>query len=268
MKDFYSKKSKENGITLVALVVTIIVLLIMATITIYNIAGDDSSLLTSVETQREDLLKMEAKQAIEVAAEKVKLKNAGTSLKFKDFKDQLKEELQKDDADSEVISSDFSSDDNTPMYDATFNGYTFSYFYVEDINNLIEITYKQDKEKYTQSGNAKITTTVEEAKILYYYFEGIKPEEITAKELANIKWNTYDLDATAEYPLSIKCNGTLYAKLDINGSSSDSIYKQVINIDCLQPIIENVNVDNKVYGQLTFKADITDAPETAKSLSS
>lgn len=115
---YNTKYKSEKGITIMVLVVTVIVLLILSTVTITTLTGQDS-LVSSVEEQRSEVLQMNAKQEVEVAAEKIKLANAGNpEFDVSEFFKQLKEKLQN----AEVTVKD-------GVYEVTYNGYTFPYYY-------------------------------------------------------------------------------------------------------------------------------------------
>lgn len=129
----WSKKG-QKGITLIALIITVIVLLILSTVTLYNLTDKDSSMLESVETQREDMLKMEVKQTIEVTAEKIKLEHAtNKNLTLQEFKDELEEKLKKNDSKSNI--SVYLDENSDSMYKVNYNNYSFSYYYNIEINN-------------------------------------------------------------------------------------------------------------------------------------
>ena len=117
----------EKGITVTALIVTVIILLILSSVAIYNLADQKDSLLAAATNQKNDMIKEQAKQNIEVAAEKVKLKHVSdSSFTIDDFITELKQNLKVNDANANVVKKEGSGED---MYNATFNGYTFSYYY-------------------------------------------------------------------------------------------------------------------------------------------
>lgn len=113
----------QKGITIMALVITIIIMLILASVTIYNFTNDDNSMLDTVEKQKSDILQANAKQEVEVTIEKIKLANvSNTELTVSEFSRQLEEKLKNNDKDAEVIVIE-------EGYKVKYNGYTFNYYY-------------------------------------------------------------------------------------------------------------------------------------------
>ena len=87
-------KIKENrGITLIALVITIIVLLILATITVGAISGDNG-ILKNAGKAKEDTQISEEKEMINVAAVKAMAKNNRGNLEEEDFQNELNKEME------------------------------------------------------------------------------------------------------------------------------------------------------------------------------
>lgn len=126
---YNTKYKSEKGITIMALIVTVIVLLILSTVTITTLTGQDS-LVSSVEKQRSEVLQMEAKQEVEIAAEKIKLANASNKkLTASEFSGQLQEKLQINDITATV-------EPEGGGYKVKYNGYTFDYYY-----DYIEVTF-------------------------------------------------------------------------------------------------------------------------------
>ena len=136
----YNRRYKsENGITVMALVVTVIVLLILSTVTITTFT-DQNSLVSSVEEQRNEVLYIEAKQEVEVAAEKIKLANASNiELDVSEFSNQLQTKLQDNDVEAKVIPEG-------EGYKVNYNGYTFDYYY-----DYMEVTFDANGGSVTQN---------------------------------------------------------------------------------------------------------------------
>lgn len=135
----------EKGITLMALVVTIIVMLILSTITITTLIKPDN-LVSSVENEKSKVLQLNAKQEVDVAIEKLKLANGNIKLTVSDFSKQLEEKLRNNDKNAIV----------TPEgegYKVIYNGYTFNYYYYTD---FIEVTF--DANGGTINQNNKLVT--------------------------------------------------------------------------------------------------------------
>ena len=135
----------EKGITLMALVVTIIVMLILSTITITTLIKPDN-LVSSVENEKSKVLQLNAKQEVDVAIEKLIIANGNIKLTVSDFSKQLEEKLRNNDKNAIV----------TPEgegYKVIYNGYTFNYYYYTD---FIEVTF--DANGGTINQNNKLVT--------------------------------------------------------------------------------------------------------------
>lgn len=120
-------KAENKGITLVALLVAIIVLLILATITIKTITGNESIFEQSIEAKEESEIKAEMK-IVDLAANQAKTKD-----KYGDVKeDNLKEALEKNVGKDEVEVEYYQKGDSYFVifkksgrkYEVTASGYT------------------------------------------------------------------------------------------------------------------------------------------------
>ena len=110
------KKSKERGITLIALIVTIIVLLILAGITIATLTGENGIITKAIEAREQTI----------IAEEKEKISLAYTACKTNDFSsnvtdEQLQEELGKLDDNVQVTTS---GDDLIVLFNKTMHKYS------------------------------------------------------------------------------------------------------------------------------------------------
>ena len=109
-------KQKNNGITLIALIVTIIVLLILAGITIATLTGENGIITKAIEAQEQTI----------IAEEKEKISLAYTACKTNDFSsnvtdEQLQEELEKLDDNVQVTAS---GDDLIVLFNNTMHKYS------------------------------------------------------------------------------------------------------------------------------------------------
>lgn len=122
--DTILKKIKgQKGITIIALIITIIIMLILASVTMYNFTNEGNGMLDIVERQKNDMSQAKAKQEVEVTIEKIKLANvSNTELTVSEFSKQLQEKLKNNDKDAEVIVIE-------EGYKVIYNGYTFNYYY-------------------------------------------------------------------------------------------------------------------------------------------
>ena len=96
------KKLKgKSGITLIALVITVIVLLILAGISITMLTGDNS-ILNQATNAKESTIKGSEQEAISIAYNGVLTNNLGSVTEVDDFAQKLKEELRKNGYDVDV----------------------------------------------------------------------------------------------------------------------------------------------------------------------
>ena len=80
---------KENGITLIALVITIIVLLILAAVSIATLTGENG-ILTRADDAKTNTEIGEEKEAIGLAYNGAMAENNGSGVSYKDLNDQFK----------------------------------------------------------------------------------------------------------------------------------------------------------------------------------
>ena len=95
-------KKQNKGITLIALVITIIVLLILAGVSIATLTGENG-ILTQTEEAKQKTKLEEEKEKIKLAWNALKIENLGGNVTVQ----QLQEELNKDPENKLLISEDF-----------------------------------------------------------------------------------------------------------------------------------------------------------------
>ena len=78
----------KNGVTLLVLVITIIVLVILSGVTLRSVVGEDSITEKTVDAKKEDVISRE-KQDIQLAYTKVLTKNAGADITINDLQKEL-----------------------------------------------------------------------------------------------------------------------------------------------------------------------------------
>ena len=83
------KKSKNNGITLIALIITIIVLLILAGVSIATLTGENG-ILNKAEKSKEQTIIAREKEEIALAYNAVKIKNKGGAVTAEELETELK----------------------------------------------------------------------------------------------------------------------------------------------------------------------------------
>ena len=122
------KKAKEKGITLIALVITIIVLLILAGVTIATLTGENG-VLTKVSEASEETTLANEKEMIKLAYSAVKANNIQDTVTG----EKLQKELDKIVGDNEATCTDDAS------------------------NNSINVVFEDSKNEYTINSNGEIS---------------------------------------------------------------------------------------------------------------
>ena len=128
-QNFNKELTKQNGITLIALVVTIIVLLILAGVTITLVLGENG-IIAKAQRAKSATDEASAKEAVELAVGYVQAEAYTNNLNQEGIRAALQEELQKTDANATVSI-------NGDGYTATYKGYEF------EIDSNFNVTIKQ-----------------------------------------------------------------------------------------------------------------------------
>ncbi len=89
-----NKKEKNKGITIVALIVTIIVLLILAGVTLATLSGDNG-ILTKAKTAKEEYKKAQYEEAINFAKLQAHTEQGKYKIDAEKFLQRVREILQK-----------------------------------------------------------------------------------------------------------------------------------------------------------------------------
>lgn len=202
-----------NGITLVALIVTIVILLILAGISI-SVLGGENGLLSKAKLGKERYVIAQAKEKIELAIADLQVEQQGKG------EDLNKEDLPK--INSEEI--DVRDTTNFPV-EVIFKNYkfevdsNFNVKYIGEANETI-ITYTTEPEGYTNKADIKVFVKVSNPKGLKSI---LKPGE-TDKILPQDK-------TTAEIEFTVTKNGHYILKVeDVDGNEvSKDIYIDLID---------------------------------------
>lgn len=217
----YNTKN-EKGITLIALLITIVVMLILSTVTITTLTGQDS-LVSSVEIQKNEVIQMNAKQEVEIAAEKIKLTYASIKLSVKDFSTQLEIKLKINDPEAIVTPKD-------EGYEVKYKGYTFNYYY-----DYIKVTLD------ATGGNVNPNT-----KLLTYDQPYGKLPTPTRTKYNFVGWYTEQNGGTKveeTTQVTLKSDHTLYAVWTVNN---------------IEPVINSTSVYSRNTNSITIRAQATD----------
>ena len=222
-------KEENRGITLIALVITIIVLLILAGISIRALTGENG-LLRMAEAAREETKKAEIKEAIDLVVmdEIAKNYDKDKSEWLQELAQKIQEKLHDMGIESGILGSVhteegyFNLQVGDDIYKVTQDG-------VENVTKMskdeIKIEEGEITFEYSTSGdtneNVKVTIKVNTKKVAEY--------AIYYKTEKDTDWKAY----TKEVEMTE--NGKIYAKLQgINGTSSVAT-GTVSNIDKLAP---------------------------------
>ena len=235
-----------NGITLVALVVTIVILLILAGIAIATLGGENG-LFTKVKLGKERYAISEAKEKLELEITNLQIEQNGKGEEL------TKEDLPKMNSDE----IDVRDTTNFPV-EVIYKNYkfevdsNFKVTYVGEANETI-ITYTTEPEGYTNQNNIKILVKITNPKGIKSI---LKPGE-TDKILPQDR-------TTAGIEFTVTKNGHYILKVeDVDGNEvSKDIYIDLI--DTLAPLEFTPEVQ-KDGSSITVKENGNDADATEES---
>lgn len=233
---------KENGITLIALVITIIVLLILAGITIATLAGDNG-ILSKANTAGEESKKKEYEEVLKIIGNGLRADKIINSWDNKTYLDEFEKEIKKEEIfkESSVIRKDVE----------TINVLTKETFIFIIKENEIKCNgiYNGVKPPDLQESNVTFTPSTED-----WTKENIEVEIATTVEnytleysLDGINWEKYI------NPITMTDNGAIYARLiDSFGMTGGVATKNITNIDRIPPTI-SCNLGEEVYARILFR---------------
>lgn len=252
MKKFEIVKcgKKETGITIVALVITIIILLLLAGITIATLNGENG-LLSKVKQSKEKYSIAEAKEKLELAITNLQIEQEGKG-------EQLTKEVLPNINNKEI---DIRSIEKFPV-EAICNNYKFninsdfSLTYVSRADETI-VTYTTEPEGYTNKDKIKVLITISNPK-------GIKsiqyPNDNDLLLTNGQKEVGIDYDVTA--------NGTYTFKIvdvDENEISKDIV---IDKIDKVAPNDFTISIEKKLDNGFVISANTDDGDKTDTSCKS
>ena len=255
MKSEINNGKKEHGITLLALVVTIIVLLILAGITIGAITGDDGIINKAKESKRESEI-AQWEERIDTAI--INAENKYRDPTLEDVIDELYEEDIIDDKEKDVDRETGAITTNEPEYviEGKLDDYLDNKGTEEpepepepeptppDLVNS-NTTFAYNPSTMTR-GDVKvtITTTVGSGFTLQYSTNGTT-------------WENYTEEVT------MKENGAIYARLINNeNQAGEYVTGNVKNIDKLAPNSFTARVTNVTENSITISGSTTDKEAT------
>ena len=267
-----NRGKSDKGITILALVVTIIVLLILAGITLATLTGENG-ILTKAKTAKEEYKKAQYEEAINFAKLQAHTEQGKYKIDAEKFLQRVREILQKNElfkdaktseekAEAWNIESKVDDDDN--KWKLTIITAEDWYYYVteentkyigieEEIKTVIDkdIAFSYD-DRWTQG---PIIVTIEK----------VKPKE---HEEYQIEYS-YDEMTWQDYttPIEIYKNQYIYARLTDNKGNNvtrSNAKEKITKIDKLKPEEFNINKDEAIIttDSITIMGETTDAMAT------
>ena len=252
---------KEKAITLIALVVTIVVILILAGISIVTLTGENG-IINKASIAKEESKKAEYKEELELIGQELQIEQMTENITDKEYMDKYKEKIKEDVMFKEAtVSNPTTENDTIVIIVITKEGYV----------------YKITKTKVDFIGKQGETAPpdLEESDI-----EGIcNPDGWTNGEVkVTVKVNNkelskctiqYSLDGKTNWktytgPITFKDNGSLFVRLqnellEFGGATTVN----VANIDRLAPK-QFVPTATSTTKSITLTGSTTDAPKTEK----
>lgn len=230
------KKSNINGITLIALIITIIVLLILSGVTIATLTGENG-ILSKASTAKEETKKAEYEEALKLIGNGLRADKIINNWDNKTYLEELEKEIKKSDLFENGVNTELKEDENSTKIVVTTNdGYVFwvTEDNVEYIGKLGEdvppdlivsdapspdglekgnISFSYEPSGWTENDVEVTISTVIDKYTLQYSIDG----KI---------WNDY------KTPITMKENGSIYTRL-INKLGEEGGYAtgKVSNID-------------------------------------
>ena len=252
---------QERAITLIALVVTIVVILILAGISIVTLTGENG-IINKANVAKEESKKAEYKEELELIGQELQIEQMTENITDKEYMDKYKEKIKEDVMFKEAtVSNPTTENDTIVIIVITKEGYV----------------YKITKTKVDFIGKQGETAPpdLEESDI-----EGIcNPDGWTNGEVkVTVKVNNkelskytikYSLDGKTNWrtytgPIAFKDNGSLFVRvenelLEFGGATTVN----VANIDRLAPK-QFVPTATSTTKSITLTGSTTDAPKTEK----
>ena len=171
------KKSKNKGITLIALVITIIVLLILAGISISMLSGDNSILRRATQA-KETSNEAEIRERIHLAQISAMV-NTNVKLDYEEFKKALKLELGIEGTDWTI------TPESSDPWIVTVNGKEYN------IDSLKIASSSKDKEKITVLSAADISESEHYNSYVGCDITGYEFSDDTVTTIKNIEWQLF-----------------------------------------------------------------------------
>ena len=254
-------KTKESGITLIALVVTIIVLLILAGVSIAMLTGENG-ILNQASKAKEETEIGKYKEALDVIRPGLEVEKAIGGLTEEEYLNRYEEEIKKDKI---FENASIIREENTIKI-ITEEGYIF----VVTVDKETEYIGRDD-------GSGIKPPELEVGDIEFSYnpstpTNGSVEVTIMSKKELEDSWIEYSSNGTSwekyETPIIVSDNGVIYARLSNEaGASETTATGNIQNIDRLAPkqfVIAATSTSNTI----TLEGSTEDAEATDKDGSS
>ena len=265
MKKQKEKLKQNKGITLIALVITIIVLLILAAVSIAMLTGENG-ILNQASKAKEETEIAKYKEALDVIRPGIEVEKYTDKLTSKEYMDRYEEEIKKD---KTFERATVTREDDETIKVVTKEGYTF--------------IVTEEKTEYQGKGEVvepepEEPPVYEEGDIAFSY----NPTTMTNKDVQvtitknveenyTIEYSKYDTNNWEEYtgPVDMEKNGAIYARLKNSSGSSESYATgNVAIIDKLAPNEPSIVVGEVTENSIQVTASSTDKEETEEYASS
>ena len=232
----------ENGITLVALVVTIVILLILAGIAISALTGDNG-LFSRAQQAKERTIKSEMQEAISIAVQELQIEKLGTATL-----NDINEEWLNNEKLSERYNAIILNDNNGKKIRLKKNGVSLTCLIDINMNiticKAVGISYNVDKTTF-KDNTVKIRITVINDE------KGLKTIEMPDGNI---------IDCNGEHEKEIEYTITLGQEYIIKIISEDeSVDNEKIKIDSIPC---NVTVELSIGAEMSNKSIVTDYGKT------
>ena len=249
-------KEKEKGITLVALVVTIIVLLILASVTLAMIVGENG-IIAKAREAKEKTEKAAWEERIDLAIIEAEGEKRNPTLE--DVIDKLYDNDIIDDKENDVDRETGAITTNEPEY--VIEGKLDDYLDNQGGEEEPEEPPVYEEGNITFSYNPTTMTN--------------KDVEVTitknVEEDYTIEYSKYDTNSWQEYtgPVDMEKNGAIYARLkNSSGSSEKYATGNVANIDKLPPNEPTLQIGEVTENSIQVTASSTDQTATSENANS
>ncbi|MCI8636320.1 MAG: hypothetical protein HFJ36_00335 [Clostridia bacterium] len=241
-------KKKQNGITLIALVITIIILLILAGITIATLSGDNG-ILNKANLAGEETKKKNYEEILKLISHGLRADKITNNWDAKRYLDEFENEIKKNETFNE---SEINRRNDTSIYVITKEEYVYK---ITENDIKFNGIYDETEPPDLQSSNVTFNVSPETLTN-----QDVEVEIVT--ELKDFELE-YSIDGTTwktYYERIIMTeNGAIYARLvNSTGISGGVATKNITNIDKLPPTVTFVaSVDGMASTHFTTATNVT-----------